>query len=119
MIKSQLFPSYACAISDGAVVVVTGGFASRRGVSVYSMSGFEGNLPDLHEGRQYHTCARYQDEYDQNVGRLKCVPVLIFYLSDIFSDGRLHRTREHKIHGDLHSWFDILDNGGGSAKFWL
>ena len=46
-----------------------------RNVSVFSMSGFQGNLPDLHEGRQFHTCARYQDQYDQNVEiLLKNVP---------------------------------------------
>ena len=64
-----IFPSYsyACAINNFGEVVLTGGFGSRKDVVRYSMSGFEGNLPDLHEGRQYHACARYADEYGQNV----------------------------------------------------
>ena len=56
-----------CAINNGAEVVLTGGFGNRRDVSVYSLSGFKGNLPDLHVGRQYHACARYQDQYGENV----------------------------------------------------
>ena len=59
--------SYACAINNGSEVVLTGGFGNRRDVSVYSMSGFVRNLPDLNVGRQYHACARYQNQYDQNV----------------------------------------------------
>ena len=60
-------PSYACAISDGLKVVLTGGFGNRNEVSVYSLSGFEGNLPDLNIGRQYHACASYKDG-EKNVG---------------------------------------------------
>ena len=63
----SLLPSYACAINNGAEVVVTGGFGNRKDVLVYSMTGFEGNLPDLNEGRQYHACARYTDPYGKNV----------------------------------------------------
>ena len=66
-LNSPLLPSYACAINDGAEVVLTGGFGNRKDVSVYSMSGLVRNLPDLHEGRQYHACARFTDEYGQNV----------------------------------------------------
>ena len=54
-------PSYACAISDGLKVVLTGGFGNRREVSVYNLSGFERNLPNLNIGRQYHACASYND----------------------------------------------------------
>ena len=59
--------SYACAINYGKEVVLTGGFGNRKDVSVYSMSGFVGNLPDLHEGRQYHACASYNNIYDEKV----------------------------------------------------
>ena len=62
MDKLLFLPSYACAINDGAEVVITGGFGNRRDVSVYSMAGFVKNLPDLNVGRQYHACARYQDQ---------------------------------------------------------
>ena len=55
-----MLPSYACAINNGTEVVLTGGFGNRKDVSVYSLSGFERNLPDLNLGRQYHACARYQ-----------------------------------------------------------
>ena len=64
---SFIYASYACAINNGAEVIVTGGFGNRKDVLVYSMTGFEGNLPDLNEGRQYHACARYTDQYGQNV----------------------------------------------------
>ena len=32
-----------------------------------SVTGFEGFLPFLNEGRQYHACARYTDPYGKNV----------------------------------------------------
>ena len=64
---NNMICSYACAINNGSEVVLTGGFGNRRDVSVYSMSGFVRNLPDLNVGRQYHACARYQNQYDQNV----------------------------------------------------
>ena len=66
-INLSLLPSYACAINNGTEVVVTGGFGNRKDVSVYSMSGFVQNLPDLNVGRQYHACARYQDQSGKNV----------------------------------------------------
>ena len=59
--------SYACAINNGKEVVLTGGFGNRKDVSVYSMSGFVRNLPDLNIGRQYHACAMYQDQNGKNV----------------------------------------------------
>ena len=59
--------SYACAINDGGEVVVTGGYGNRKDVLRYSMTGFEGFLPFLNEGRQYHACARYTDQYGKNV----------------------------------------------------
>ena len=62
-----MFPRYACAINDGAQVVVTGGFGNRKDVLLYSETGFQGNLPFLNEGRQYHACARYTDPYGRNV----------------------------------------------------
>ena len=64
---SIIVASYACAISDGQEVVLTGGFGNRRDVSVYSLSGFERNLADLNIGRQYHACASYIDKYSQKV----------------------------------------------------
>ena len=63
----SLLPSYACAINNGAEVVLTGGFGNRKDVSVYSMAGFVRNLPDLNVGRQYHACAKYQDLNDEKV----------------------------------------------------
>ena len=89
-----MLSSYACAINDGAEVVLTGGFGNRKDVSVYSMSGFVRNLPDLHEGRQYHACARYTDPYGTNVEifLLNCVPELRIYILDIYSGGWLDRV---------------------------
>ena len=65
--KITIATSYACAINDGAEVIVTGGFGNRNDVLRYSETGFEGYLSFLNEGRQYHACARYADEYGQNV----------------------------------------------------
>ena len=63
----SLLPSYACAINNGAEVVVTGGFGNREDVLVYSEIGFQGFLPFLNEGRQYHACTRFTDPYGKNV----------------------------------------------------
>ena len=65
--KYSPISSYACAISDGEEVVITGGFGNRRDVTVYSMSGLKRNLADLNVGRQYHACSRFTDQYGQNV----------------------------------------------------
>ena len=67
-----MFPRYACAINDGAQVVLTGGFDAihhcpMNNVSVYSLNGFEGYLPNLTERRQYHACSRFTDQNGQNV----------------------------------------------------
>ena len=62
-----LFPSSACAISDGAEVVLTGGLGNRRDVTVYSLTGFERNLPRLQVGREYHACASYLNTNDEKV----------------------------------------------------
>ena len=64
---SNSIPSYACAIGDTREVVLTGGFGNRKDVSVYSMKGFERNLPNLNVGRQYHACTSYQNKYKKKV----------------------------------------------------
>ena len=50
---------YACAISDGATVVVTGGAPARDTVSRYTRNGWIEDLPSLIEGRQNHGCASF------------------------------------------------------------
>ena len=117
-----MFPRYACAINDGAQVVITGGFDAihhcpMNNVSVYSMSGFQGNLPNLTERRQYHACSRFTDQYGQNVKifLLKCVPVMMIHILDIVGDWRFHRAGEHEIHRGLHIWSHILDTVRGAA----
>ena len=59
--------SYACAISDGDKVILTGGYTTRNEVSVYSMTGFLKHLAELNVGRQYHACASYTDNYGRKV----------------------------------------------------
>ena len=66
-----IIPSYACAISDGSEVALTGGFGNRKDVTVYSMAGFERNLPDLLVGRQYHACASYLDKDNHKVNNAR------------------------------------------------
>ena len=39
------FPSYACAISDGPEVIITGGFSARKDVTAYNLQGVVVNLP--------------------------------------------------------------------------
>ena len=53
------FSSYACAISDGSEVVLTGGFGNRKEVILYNLNGFVADLPRLKTGRQYHACSSY------------------------------------------------------------
>ena len=53
------FSSYACAISDGSEVVLTGGFGNRRDVTAYNLDGFVEDLPLLNIGRQYHACSSF------------------------------------------------------------
>ena len=61
------FSSYACAISDGDIVVITGGFRHKTEVSVYNIDGWIKDLPHLNIGRQYHACAAYQEEDGETV----------------------------------------------------
>ena len=53
------FSSYACAISDGSEVVLTGGFGNRKEATVYDINGFVQDLPLLNIGRQYHACSSF------------------------------------------------------------
>ena len=53
------FSSYACAISDGSEVILTGGFGNRRDVTAYNLDGFVEDLPLLNIGRQYHACSSF------------------------------------------------------------
>ena len=51
----------SCAIPDPdtETVVITGGRYYRNRVSVYSVQGWQDDLPDLITGRYYHACAGY------------------------------------------------------------
>ena len=69
LIFAVIIPSYACAISDGSKVVLTGGYGNRKDVTVYTMAGFERNLPDLMVGRQYHACASFVDIDNHKVNK--------------------------------------------------
>ena len=55
-------PSYACAISDGPEVILTGGFSARKDVTAYNLRGETAQLPKLEKGRQYHACSSYKTE---------------------------------------------------------
>ena len=52
---------YACAIPDPDTntVVITGGILTGNTVSVYSVQGWQEDLPPLNIGRYRHACAGY------------------------------------------------------------
>ena len=53
--------SYACAISAGESVLITGGhsFVTLSTVTRYSVRGLEDRLPDLNSPRHSHACTSY------------------------------------------------------------
>ena len=71
------FCSYACAISDGSEVVLTGGFGSRREVTAYNLEGLVANLAPLNTGRQYHACSSFVLQGSKTVRNL-------IFFNDIF-----------------------------------
>ena len=54
-----VFYSHACAISDEDSVIVTGGVYTDTTVSVYSVEGWQRDLPPLNTGRRDHACSSY------------------------------------------------------------
>jgi len=50
---------YACAIPDEDTVIITGGRYTRNTVSVYSVEGWQEDLPPLNTERSYHACSSY------------------------------------------------------------
>ena len=51
--------SYACAIPDQEAVVITGGVATSRTVSVYNDQGWVEDMSQLNTGRYQHACTSY------------------------------------------------------------
>jgi len=49
----------ACAIPDQDSVIVTGGGSSKNTVSVYTVEGWQQDLPPLNTGRFRHACSSY------------------------------------------------------------
>jgi len=49
----------ACSISDGEAVIITGGYRTLTTVSVYTVEGWQQDLPPLNTGRYYHACSSY------------------------------------------------------------
>ena len=56
-----VYYSEACAIPDPDTdtVVVTGGVVTLTKVSVYSVQGWQEDLPSLNTGRHSHACTSY------------------------------------------------------------
>ena len=91
--------SYACAISDDTEVIITGGFGARTDVSVYSMTGFQRNLPDLNTGRQYHACASYINIYNEKVKKnISIISVATLRCLDIVGYRRLRWIGEFRFY---------------------
>ena len=51
----------ACAIPDPDTdtVVITGGYGTLNTVAVYSVQGWQEDLPSLNIGREQHACTSY------------------------------------------------------------
>ena len=65
--------SHACTIQLDDKVVVTGGYDIETKVSVYSISGWVEDLPDLNTGREQHGCGHYADENNNIVRSYYCI----------------------------------------------
>ena len=57
----------ACAVPDGASVVITGGHGGgqRKKASRYNRQGWVEDLPDISIGRWHHACAGYTKNDEQ------------------------------------------------------
>jgi len=49
----------ACSIPDGDRVIITGGYSTRNTVSVYTVEGWQQDLPPLNTRRYSHACSSY------------------------------------------------------------
>ena len=49
------------------IVILTGGEYTPNTVSIYSIKGFESNLPSLLRGRRQHGCGQYIDNNNKQV----------------------------------------------------
>ena len=54
-----IYYRYACSISLGDHVVITGGYAALTTVSRYEESGFVSDMPRLNKGRKAHGCTSF------------------------------------------------------------
>ena len=61
------FCSLACSIDNGSSVLLTGGKYSHNRVSEYSETGYQGDLPQLLQGRHNHGCTYFENEYGTKV----------------------------------------------------
>ena len=59
VVCDSVYYSYACAIPDEDTVIITGGDFTRKTVSVYTVEGWQEDLPSLNTGRYYHACSSY------------------------------------------------------------
>lgn len=57
-----VYYSDACAIpdEDTVTVMITGGYNNMNTVSVYSVEGWQRDLPPLKTGRRLHACSSYR-----------------------------------------------------------
>ena len=59
LVNSVYNYSRACGIPDEETVIITGGTYSQTTVSVYSVEGWQQDLPPLNTGRFGHACSSY------------------------------------------------------------
>ena len=59
----------ACAIELEEMVVISGGvyIQDERTVSVYTIEGWQRDLPKLNKGRWFHGCGHYQNSDNEMV----------------------------------------------------
>ena len=54
--------SKACSIPDEESVIITGGEDTLTTVSVYTVEGWQKDLPNLNTRRYYHACSSYSTD---------------------------------------------------------
>ena len=67
MHREKQFFSRACSIELEERVILTGGIYTKNTVSVYSLSGWIKDLPELLQRRYHHGCGHYVNDVNKMV----------------------------------------------------
>ncbi len=64
---SLVFYRRHCAIEFPDEVILTGGMDDPNNVTAYDLEGFKRHLPNLVNGRYFHGCSHFTNNYEQLV----------------------------------------------------